>query len=701
MIASLALLLLAPRALTLEEKAVRLEDLLTKVGEQTGQMLECVPDLADDRLVVQCSGVESDALLSRVADAVEGRWTEIEGGKRLVPDTARQKTRRDGELQERINMLQRGFDKIVLSDRYDANTVIDLYKKIDAIDPKLTQQAREARLNEFRYSHPTARFEVKMAKLLGAKELGAIDGEVVYSTHPTRFQRPLPAGADSIIRDFLKERVIVHQVRSDRKFGPEDVFLLGELAEDDNGFDTADYEAPAVSLIKVNSQKYGVSIKLQTYDSEGGEMYMQRLVTPVPQFEDIRETVFNPEMPTLTGPFNPSEDARSWLNLSYPANTGEKGLTPRVEGVLRGSGDDDFLSFGVSEMLLQAAEELDTNLLAVLDDRAAMILSQAGVPASLQQLMRSLLIQNGGSATVEDGWLTVVPHSLDTTRENRLARAELHALFNNVLEQRKPGELPVDQALVVIGQSPNVTFWGPYLRMAAKLTTSTWDVNSNGIYGDSWGLEFVSQLDPVLRRRLLQEGQVELSQESLPDEMLEKVYDLMQKQVSLSDKTHKFYEPRKMEEMRSPDIGYHGAADGIFREPTWTLAQPAASPLRVTILYARQDTFRQIGDGYGSEKITLYGVAEREFGVQLTKEMNAPGAPKHSLYAAEPLAGFFVTLSFGERFEHTQSTYLALRSGQAKAIGFGEFEGERKRAVDQMVEQMLKKYRDRRGGGGN
>ncbi len=694
--------LLALQPISLEENGVRLEDLLAKVGEESGQALECVPELADDRLVVRWQGTDPAELLTRLADSVEGRWTEIEGGRRLVVDAPRQKARRDAAQKARIESLRASFDKIKLGARYDADTVIGLYKEIDAIDPKLSPQARDRKLAQFNYSFPTSRFQARMAKLIGADELGALadQQQVVYSTHPTKYQRALPAGAMGIIRDYFAERILVEKIRGDRKFEMEEVFQLGELGEDAAFINPPSYADPAVALIKVTRQSYGVSIKLQTYDSEGVELYEQRLVTVTPDFEDVRDVVFNPPMPEIPGVFKPSADAVAWHGLLYPVRTGPTEPTDGVMDTLTGTGEDDLLSYGASELALQAAEALDKNLIAVLGDRASTLLWQLGPTTSLQSVMQSLLLTSRASAKVDGDWLMILPDDPDFTRADRLPREHLHRAVNAALQSRPP-EMPLEHTLNLISETDSATLWSPYVRVLAKLVGAG-DGGFYGLVGDHWGLEFVSRLDPAQRRMLLREGRIELPLESLPAEAMQRVYSRMERQMPLSDKTHRYYRVINAAEMQSPDIGYGAAADGISKEPTWTLAQPQSFPAKAVIEFARQDAFRQEGgeQGMNSEKMTLYGIAQREAAIRMIQESGQPVPIKHLLYGYEPLAGFLIRLSFGERYEHLQYTYLALQPGRHQAVGFAELDQDMKKKLDGLVEELIKRYKAARSGGG-
>lgn len=690
----------AQAAMTMEQSAIRLDRLLERIGGQTGQTLECVPDLADDRLVVRCLDAEAEELLSRIAIAVEGRWTNTENGRKLIVDTAAQQARHERNQHERVAWMREALGKITLTEQFDAGTVIEFYKQIDAAVADQSGVSPTQLLGDLRYESPSIRFAVRMANLIGVDVIGAMEdgARVVYSSHPTSLQRTLPAGASDLIQKYFAERILVGNIRGDRAYQELSSHSIGDFVEELRKGEENQHSTPAVSNVVVMRDRFGVNIALQTFDADGNVLFRPRFNMSIPSFQDISREVFSPKMPALSGEFKPSEDALNWDELLNGSMFKGGQPTPRVLAILKGESEEDTLSLSVSELLLGMAREKQENLVALVPDRAQRHLWLSGKPYTYAASVRQLLIGTRSTLSESNGWLLMRPEDPVLYRKERVPRAELHRAVHAIYNQKNK-QIPVEESLSFIAKAPR-TLWPAYVAMFGRLAGGTGQAVSMG--NGEWPIEFVSCLDSAQRRVLLREGVLEIDLEGASQASRSKLFELLNDPaLLLTDRQHKWYQSRSLDNRRSPDFGFGGIADGIAREPTWTLAQPSSSPVRIRIQYRAEDAFRQAGDvpGGGTAKMTLYGIASQEAQIRLLKEAGQSAGTKHALYGLEPIAGFFVQVSFGERFEYADYSYIALQPGVHEAIGFSELSRELKERIESLTKQILEQ--PKKGGGGN
>jgi hypothetical protein len=157
-----------PAKVTFRMAAAQAARVLPELGKAAGTKFEVSANLAKEVLLIQVKDMPLDKLLKRIEDATGGKWTEVEGGKRLE--------------------LTPGSDRAARLSEQKAN--VEEYRKIA----------------DYYKRHPNGNYDTRssLTTLIDPAEYAALPpyARTVYATSPTAMQCPLPASAIQAVQRY-------------------------------------------------------------------------------------------------------------------------------------------------------------------------------------------------------------------------------------------------------------------------------------------------------------------------------------------------------------------------------------------------------------------------------------------------------------------------------------------------------------------
>ncbi len=205
---------LSAETVTLDAPGWSLNHILAEVSKQTGLNLKATGTCASDYLVVRVNYVPWQVLKQKLAWIEYGKWISSAGGFTIERDSDLVQSQVNADLASRANYLAAQFAKLrpTTGSRFDANSFIDqslaVAQKLRMAtrNPKQSEPPMSPKLRTLMFNDgcfhlnkdlPMAVASKKMICNLPVHALAALAvGEsVVYSTQPTRLQRPFPPAA--------------------------------------------------------------------------------------------------------------------------------------------------------------------------------------------------------------------------------------------------------------------------------------------------------------------------------------------------------------------------------------------------------------------------------------------------------------------------------------------------------------------------
>lgn len=417
MIASIALGLLLVRgpAVTFETRAVRVKDALSAISAKMHTVLAASPELSNLFLVVSVHDVDGDVLKAKLAEALDAKWQPYAGGDRLVVDHALLEARARAAVAERtksiaaaLSQIQERLDKLGPFDRAQAVGLLGMMEKVDQAYDEGNVATREDPVAVFRYRAPAQRAAMRVITSFDPYELASLPpGITAYSDRPTRLERKLsPAIADAI-QQLQKEQAAWCDVyRGDAKF---EARRQSWTADPRHYKDPLDPKAVRC-FCKVTVQGGGMPYINVYFVNAAGDVLMFGETTLPGQAAQTA----SPAPVEADQDFLVPEDVTDEADFFGLHNFGEsKPFDAAFRAVITHPEDHEPLSLAPSSVLLAAANQSKTNLIACVPDDAFQVPRAAfdkGKPGKISRIwgrMRSFC----GLAKSE-GWLVFYPRTI-------------------------------------------------------------------------------------------------------------------------------------------------------------------------------------------------------------------------------------------------------------------------------------------------
>lgn len=187
---------------------------LEKISQQNGQKFAVSGAVRNDFIFVKVKDVDSQILLNRIAEVVDGKWVKGNGVTTL---TAPENFESESDLayQRNVGLWTTALAKTITKDsdfEKLAATVGDLEEKMKSGSDTAWSEA-----DKLNSQKPIGRLFARLLVSL-TPQLGKLKNKrrVVFSTQPTSLQQPLPPEASQIIAEFRSDYAKYRQALASR-----------------------------------------------------------------------------------------------------------------------------------------------------------------------------------------------------------------------------------------------------------------------------------------------------------------------------------------------------------------------------------------------------------------------------------------------------------------------------------------------------
>ena len=431
-------LALAPslaRPVTFDKPAMPLARLLPALGRSAGVDLAAAGNVAKDVALIKVKDAPLGEILRRLAEEDGAEVEATKTGFRIVKTPASERKERQAALAGRVASLRLALDQTAKSLALPADEAA--YR---ALYPKLAADAKANRGGGWVRSGtdtPRARMPLNRAAMRAVQAIPVEiladlqEGDrIVYSSRPTRLQRPMPA-LNAIMKSFAKEQGAWAAAAA--KSPPVEP---GDYTEDPFR-NVAALDGPpgrAVLTLSRGNSADAALVRIVMLDARGEDLGMASYGIASREMQDGMAELQKPTDPT---PVPTSPETRTLMEgLPRMGGGGAPVATPAAVALLSQPETRDPLSFGATDLVRDMAGERP--LVAVLPDPAWLsgLLAPGGLKRSDRGFLGSLV-----AAREDDGWLLVHPREPETARRNRVDRAALGRFVRTVVAQRR---VPLD-----------------------------------------------------------------------------------------------------------------------------------------------------------------------------------------------------------------------------------------------------------------
>jgi hypothetical protein len=541
---------------------------LKELSPKVGLTLLASPATENDVLVLSLKDAPVKEVLEKLAWAVGGTWKKEGEALRLArtsEDNAAERTRERSHIIEGYRAaLAKRKEELAASGELNPAKAEQLAKEaaghLKNFNPQSLQSGNIGMFfNKMSNESPGGRAMAKLMSLVTAEDLADLPKgiRVVYSTHPTRTQRPLGGTASTIAAAFQRDHTVwmdamaKHRVANPQIGGTTYELLPGIGAGDENQAEPASRKVGKVLFTMTRSGYFGGGVRMELLlaDAKGkviargsGGIWPRNLVllNPTPPPKDDPKVLRGADMEAIA-----SGTTQYGFTKRVPEELRQRLLQPEMHeplGILQG------------QTAINAAKVRGTNLVAMVSDANASYGTGAKeIPYTLWLRMQ----QVSNEIVEEKGWLTLRPFAAASSRENSVDRKTLGQYLRR---QAAVGRMKIEEAAMWAAKLP----LEEEAQMLRQLATY---VRSTGTHPDQYGgdsgsriLRFYGSLSPAQRAAAKQGG--------LPLSKLEPAQMAMIERMVYGEHPNLNVDHQKAEEMK---LDMNDFYSGIRREPTESL----------------------------------------------------------------------------------------------------------------------------------
>ncbi len=459
-ISSLAITLLAPARIyqqaTVQITGKSLELALPEIGNVFQTKLSASPSTARDVIVMAVKDASLKDVMAHISTAFEATWRETSTGYMLVRTADQVRDQRKRELATRAKTISLGLEakrkeleKFPVWDEKEADKMIKEYQSlVRTFNPNDQRSSFWQKANELQKRSPLARALSQLISYFDANELAQIgsDSAMVWSSQPTRMQRPLPQRVVQAIGNAVAiEKQWRQKISAAGLSAPQvgnTTYYLPGISDSNDSLD----EAQKVNIRVRNSQMTGgMQVQVTILSSEKAELqstydYLNRGFAP-----DLFESKKPKEGEIL---LELQGFEKACAEAFQPMQQQIKKIEPQFLDLLLNPVQNDPLGLLGGPLLIQYAAKTKQNLVAHVSDMAVLtFLGQTKIPLSQFETRFSALLH---SISSKDGWLEVQPTMAIEDRENRVDRK---ALARYVQKTIGPS-FPLEERSTILAQLP-------------------------------------------------------------------------------------------------------------------------------------------------------------------------------------------------------------------------------------------------------
>jgi hypothetical protein len=486
-------------------RAAPLERALEAISAESGVTLRANAAMAGEVVVLRAEDVPLEELMNRLARATSGRFERTGTTFTLVPDAATRNAEERADREQRVAQIRKSLEERLAS--FEA--------------PELAGPTRTPGMpfGGFGGSDPMTALVVRFlaaADPTVLADLDRLDGRVVFSTAPTRMQRPFTRGVAGLVDALVaaQNEAAAGAERIGEANVPIPDFLREMMARR-----SRPVTAPVAKAILVVEQVpflgRGFQASVRLFDAAGNVLVSQESVElgqeSLEWMEEAAAAAQGQAPEAAQGsPIAWSEETKTVRDALRPTNflmPGTARVSPEARRLLLRPDLHDPLSFEVSDALLAVAARAGRPMVAVVPDSA--LSPMRSFAAQTVEAYRDELARGREMRLAEEsGWLVVRPVSPVQARRDRLNRRALAALLD---AGDKRGVPSLDDIAAYALRAPEPTFQSfamPYIGLFAPgiMTISPVGMTDWAMY------RFYGSLSELRRHEMRQGGRIGIGQ---------------------------------------------------------------------------------------------------------------------------------------------------------------------------------------------
>lgn len=262
-----ALLLLSQNSkVTLELPVAPLSVVLQKIGEKVGEKLVCRGGTQDDFVFVSVKDVDKEVLLSRIASICEAKWVRT-GDERALTAAPTSDDPYYDEFATTLSLYMKRIGNPAMPTDSELQALAADYQKRNP--NSLIWKEQQALIHRT----PGSVAMRQLIKLVGENELRKMkEGErIVWTSNPTRMQRPFPNGARDILAAHLAQTRALSRSLSDTDLFKDQLSRYQETISP-----LLDAEKVVDFVFTAVRESQGITFQLNGIDAEGRYVCRQR-----------------------------------------------------------------------------------------------------------------------------------------------------------------------------------------------------------------------------------------------------------------------------------------------------------------------------------------------------------------------------------------------------------------------------------------
>ncbi|AIE87893.1 hypothetical protein [Fimbriimonas ginsengisoli] len=490
---------------TFTGRAARVETILAGLSQASGVKLSASAQTADEILIVSAKDVSLSDLMARIATATSGEWHQTADGYRLAQSVGARTREENESLNARVTAIRKGIAKHL-------------------------QPPKKSDKSEDPEGPPMEMFggnDASLYQIVAKADLNAIaalrTGErVVFSTNPTRTQRPFAGNVISLINAYVAE----HNKQVSQQPAPEqspEMDKMPDFVKKMMDRMTKPVGQVSKALFVVSRMGLGtfgmMQAELRLYDAQG----KVALTTPTmlestdtsisEMMQQIGATKPDPKKPKTTAtPIDMTEDTKAFqAAFKSSGMSGMQGLKipATILDKLYRPDQYDPLSFLATDEVLSLAKKTGKPVVAVLPDDIVSLLSSVmpNQNPTVEQFEKSLESEREAKVVEDPAWLVIKPSHPAEARDARIDRKALARLLDAA---RTKGVASLDDVAQYALKAPSPMEGGLGSLYVLLLVPGAFSQSLSGF--TNWEmLRFYGTLEPVAKQTLLNGGRIPFS----------------------------------------------------------------------------------------------------------------------------------------------------------------------------------------------
>lgn len=462
--------------------------------------------LANEVLCIRANGASVVELRSRIAEAMRAEWQQESGGLRLIRSAALIRKWEQESMAARAKAIQEAFDKkrkeLAALQPLDDQAIQRITAQVGELSRAGEDRQNWERLRKIQEEFPSHHAAFRILLLLDPRQIAAIrpNDRVVYSTHPTAAQRPLPRAAMDIVAAMTRDqsRLAESMGRVVDEEGPY-AWMLHQLTQ----ISAADQPAKALLIFNPADFGEGMQCELQVANGKGRYISTTRAQVLDHRWRDT-EKLMQPAPPDPSQPAEEPFAQSEWQKrfgefAKRSMESGEVVLPDELRAPFLQPEKTEPLQLVFGDYAVQLAERANKNLVAAPSDDAAFLFYFGTVEPLKPSRFRTIIGSGVMQSAIEesDRWITIRPLDFVAAREAYVDRA----LFGTIMRRLATGEpMGLDDWASIAAKYEDDLTRKPLAMMLMVLSSDRESI-ALGMNGSWQKMRFYGLLTPAQRQR--------------------------------------------------------------------------------------------------------------------------------------------------------------------------------------------------------